>query len=769
MTKKCFILFLFSFISSTITAQHTEFGHDGILSGVVKTSEGEPAAFIPVFLKDTGFGKETDSDGKFSIPAPAGSYTLVVQSITWHRQEFPVTIVAGETTRVPEIRLIENVSQLSDVVVTGQYKPQSIQNSVFKVRSITAERIAGKGAGTLLEVLNTELGIRFSNDLTTGETDIELMGMSGQNVKVLIDGVPLIDRGSIKQSLSQIDINTIERVEIVEGPMSVIYGTDALAGVVNLITKKAGKSEKTKMSATVRIQEETVGGEYDPFTDKGKHYESIGLSFLHRKGWHASAGLTRNDFGGWKGSYTGRAGEWKPKDQWISNGTLGFRGEKINAWYRLDYLNETIFGYGDVNAANNTATDKNFVTDRFTHQAQSEWELSEKWSMNTSVSWQNYERRTQTTTIDLTTGDRRLTTGEGEQDVSKFRTLFLRNTMLWTISPTVSLQPGVEYRNDQASGQRIEGEPAISDYSVFASSEIRLFGWLDVRPGLRFSKNSTYDAPPVIPSLNTKISLNQDLDLRLSYARGFRAPALRELYFWFFDASHSIKGNQDLEAEHSDSYTGSFTWRMIHDKTLRITSSVSGFYNRFDKLITTAESADEEGVFTYVNIDQFKTTGGTFENVLSTENLKVTIGLSYIGRYNEYSDQSEYEAENLPSFVWSTEINSGVVWRFPKLGTELNFYYKYTGTRPTYELAETDNGELAVYEAKTGDFHWSDLTVTKKIKSMYSVTGGIKNIFDVTRLDNTSLSTGAHSSGGPVPLSYGRSFFIGLAIHLSTK
>ena len=82
------------------------------------------------------------------------------------------------------------------------------------------------------------MGIRFATDYTLGETDIAIMGMSGQNVKVLLDGIPLVDRGGTKQSLSQVDINTIERIELVEGPMSVIYGTDALAGVINIITKK---------------------------------------------------------------------------------------------------------------------------------------------------------------------------------------------------------------------------------------------------------------------------------------------------------------------------------------------------------------------------------------------------------------------------------------------------------------------------------------------------------------------------------------------------
>ena len=72
----------------------------------------------------------------------------------------------------------------------------------------------------------------------------------------MLDGIPLIDRGATKQSLSQLDVNSIERVEIVEGPMSVVYGTDALAGVINIITKKGdGYSEENTWRVGARVQE----------------------------------------------------------------------------------------------------------------------------------------------------------------------------------------------------------------------------------------------------------------------------------------------------------------------------------------------------------------------------------------------------------------------------------------------------------------------------------------------------------------------------------
>lgn len=146
------------------------------------------------------------------------------------------------------------IKALEEVVVTGQYEPQSIKNSVYRVRTITHEQIRLRASTSVENILNTQLGMRFSNDLTLGESDIQLMGMSGQNVKVLVDGIPLVDRGATKQSLSQIDVNNIDRIEVVEGPMSVTYGTDALAGVINIITNK--KLSDDNLLITARIQEE---------------------------------------------------------------------------------------------------------------------------------------------------------------------------------------------------------------------------------------------------------------------------------------------------------------------------------------------------------------------------------------------------------------------------------------------------------------------------------------------------------------------------------
>ncbi|HEU4555867.1 MAG TPA: TonB-dependent receptor [Chitinophaga sp.] len=648
--------------------------------------------------------------------------------------------------------------QLKDVVVTGQYQAQSMKQSVYRVRTINSRHIQLRGATDVLGVLSNELGIRFSNDATLGETDVELMGMSGQSVKVLLDGVPLVDRGSTKQSLSQVDVNSIERIEIVEGPMSVVYGTDALAGVINIITKK----QTDNLTVTARVQEETAGTEYQPFNGKGLHNEHLGMQWGHGS-WFANGSYTRNGFGGWQGDYTARKKEWHPKDQSFASGMLGYGNNKWEMWYRLDYLHENIKNLGDINTGNYKSTDQYFYTNRYTHQAQAAWKPGERLSANGAFSYQDYRRRTKTTIKDFRTNTSALSEDAGAQDVSKFNTLFFRGTVQYKISGRVALQPGVEIKRDASSGQRIEGSPVITDYAVFASAEIKPARWLNVRPGVRVIHNSVYDAPPVIPSVNTKVALGNSVDLRLSYARGFRAPALRELYFYFFDASHSIKGNPNLEAEYSHSVNGSLTWQAASNNKLHYAVALSGFYNNFSNLIDIGYDAADPSISTYININKFKTTGGMLEHTLQWENLQAAIGLLYAGRYNRFADDTAYNKRMpSPSFTWAPEVNANITWQLLRMGGTVSLFYKFSGVRPTYELATVNNAE-AVHLAKTAAFHYADVTASKRVNKYLTLQAGVKNVFNVDRLKNTSADIGqAHSTGGPVLMWYGRSYFLGL-------
>ncbi|SKB77204.1 outer membrane receptor for ferrienterochelin and colicins [Parapedobacter luteus] len=654
------------------------------------------------------------------------------------------------------------VNTLDEVVVTGQYEPQSIKNSVYRVRTINNNQIRLRAATSVENILNTQLGMRFSNDLTLGESDIQLMGMSGQNVKVLVDGIPLIDRGATKQSLSQIDVNNIDRIEVVEGPMSVIYGTDALAGVINIITKKGLATDNLLISA--RVQEESAGSEYKAFSNEGMHNGNLTVNWQH-KGWLAQASGSRNNFGGWKGNSSGRALDWNPKSQWLASGTLGYRNEALDMWYRLDYLDEDIYTPGPLNQNTGRAVDKNYLSSRYTHVLQAQWNINERFSFTGSASYQDYERRTRTIRHDFRTGTSELTTGAGEQDIAGFTSAVFRSTLQYKLSDKVFFQPGIEINSNDGSGQRISGNPRINDYALFISSEIKPTGWMNIRPGLRFVKNSVYDAPPAIPSLNTKFRLSESFDIRAAYARGFRAPALRELYFTFFDANHSITGNENLKAEYSNSFNTYVSWYGNKWGAWRITSTLGGFYNDFNDQIAVGVDPENPSANTYINIEKYRTAGGTLENAIFWKNMEANIGFSYIGRYNRLS---ETEA-NVPPMAWSPEVNSNIMYYIPKWGAGISLFYKFNGKRPSYEAVVQTDGTVMPRRAAVASYHNADVSLNKNITRYVTLVGGVRNLFDVTRIESTSLvGDGAHSSAASaLPVGYGRSFFLGLHMQWS--
>lgn len=729
------------------------------LTGTVLTADGFPAAGLIVRVDGTIFKTTTSSDGRFTIKGKSGSNSVVIASGIANKE----TIITVNTTINKDLQVIrigDKLNNLNEVVVTGQYKPQTLKNAVYRVRTINAEKISKRAATNIQQVLTTEFGFRFANDLTLGTTDVEMMGMSGRNVKILLNGVPLVDRSDLRESLNQVDINTVERIEIVEGPMSVVYGTDALAGVINIITKKAAAQT---LNLSAKIQEETVGSEYQAFQKKGIHNKNITASWRGGN-WSALVGVSNNEFGGWNvlpknatSSEVASSTFFKPKNQYLANGKLGFSAKNVNVWYRLDFLNEDIASRGGINP-NYTVITQTYNTQRINNQLHADITLNKNATLNVTGGFTNLTRATETSKYDFGTGETTLTNGVGEQDVAKFNATILRSTLQYRLSDIVSVQPGFEFNRDAGSGARIAGAPAINDFAFFASAEIRPSEKIKLKPGVRFIHNSVYDAPLAVPSLNAMLNLSKSVELRLGYGRGFRAPALRELYFDFFDASHAIKGNEDLKAEKSNSFDASLACDVFTEGEFKVRSILSGFYNNFYDRIDYGIDANDPTITTLINISKYKTTGLSFDNNLTFKNLQANVGAAFIGRYNQLTNNTTGE---IPSFSWTPEVFTNVSYNIPKLDAALSLYLKFTGTRPNYQIDDLTSTAKLV---KVGAFTWSDLMLNKSINKYLTVNAGVKNLFDVTSLSNTASSSGgAHSTGaGNIAYSYGRSYVLGL-------
>ena len=645
---------------------------------------------------------------------------------------------------------------LTEVIITGQYRPQSVKNSVYQVRSISAEQIRRQGANSLPDILNKQLNIRFSQDLSTGGTSVAMMGMKGQNLKVLIDGLPLTGRqGATNEiDISQVDIHSIERIEIVEGPMSVIYGADALAGVINIITKKASRSPIT---VSARLHEETVGNEYG--ITQGIHNQHLSLGG-RLKNWELGGAVGRNYFGGWKDTASDRELIWHKKDQLLANGFMGYANGKFRARYRVDGLDEIITNPGNFlsvqqSSGDTLANDQEYLSRRVMHQFKAGYTPNGIWNVQLQSAYTSYSRQVFSTTVSKKTGDTRLDMGTGRQSVVHFTGFTTRVSAVYKFSPLVSVQPGAEIQLDAGEGERLQsGNNQVNDYAFFITSEITPGSKWNIRPGLRFISNSVYQAPPLIPSLNIKYGISRALDLRLAYARGFRSPSLRELYFNFFDANHQILGNPELEAETSHSFTGSLNWNRVTESKSAYTITLGAFYNAVKNGIDYAVSANDPNIYILTNVADAKTAGmnTTISYVRNRWNLSA--GAAYTGFYNDYVNTDH----TLPQLQWSPEANAAIGYTIREAGLDLNLFYKFTGKRPYYTLTSTQQFERVSQQA----YHLADLTITKKACRHFVFSAGIRNLFNVDRIRSTGGTTGIHTASGTTNIASGRSVFAGI-------
>ncbi|MCW3084367.1 MAG: TonB-dependent receptor plug [Bacteroidetes bacterium] len=698
---------------------------------------------------------QTDDIGQVNLSDAvlydSAQYIAEMKSIGFH--SFLKKLSGKELKKINLIYLTPDHVKLGEVVVTAQYTPTLAEKSVQKIKVIDAKKIEAMGATNLKDVLSNEMNIRLSQDNILG-AGMEMECIGGENVKILIDGVPVIGRMNGNIDLSQINLNNIERIEIVEGPLSVQYGTNALAGTINLITKKTFKNK------------------YD--ISISPYYESIGTYNLRAaadasfKKSSLSVSLSRNYFDGWNPgdklftyerthpADTTRVQQWKSKEQY--QGTIGYtyRLKNVQLGYSGTYFNEKIINRGMPRAPYyETAFDDHYYTTRFDNSISLTGKLAGHWYINSSNAYNYYKRIKNTFYKDLTNLNEVLTGTPSDQDTSAYSLIMSRSTFSHTNdSAKLNYEFGYDINYESALGQRISNNIRyMGDFAVFATAEYKPFDRLIVKPGLRYTYNTSYRSP-LTPSLSVKYEINKNNTLRASYARGFRAPDLKELYFYFVDINHDIIGNPDLKAEQSNNYSISYANKKeIRNATFRTDASV--FYNDIFNLITLAQINAVQ--YSYINIGHYRTLGGGINENVTVKNLRITAGILYSGRYNQLS-----ETENVYPYSYSPEVNASAIYFFSKLKTSISFFYKYNGKLPGYAL--TDN---VVTQTYIGDYQLLDASVSKNIwKERLSIVMGCKNIMDVKNI-SANYAAGVHSgSASSVAFATGRNYFIKLTLKL---
>jgi outer membrane receptor protein involved in Fe transport len=259
--------------------------HSSITGHVYDQETGEPLISVNVIIRKTILGASTDQNGNFTIERiPPGTYSLDISMMGYESRMFSdIPVQSGETTHL-KIPLRETVLTINPVVVTAEKHPQSLSVSTQAVNVLPLPRIAERQSRNFEEALQTISGVHFN------ESNISIRGSSGYNVinvgsRVLfmVDGVPVLtsDLGAINWGM--LPMLDIDHIEVVKGAGSALYGSSAIGGVVNIITR----SPSTKGHLQIR----TLAGIYDQphypawrWTDQTLHYERADIAYGRRIG-----------------------------------------------------------------------------------------------------------------------------------------------------------------------------------------------------------------------------------------------------------------------------------------------------------------------------------------------------------------------------------------------------------------------------------------------------------------------------------------------------
>ena len=225
-----FLSFLLLLISISAFSQHKT-----MISGKVLSTEKTTVDFATVYLKGTNYGGTTNEEGIYYLQAPAGEYTLVVSAIGYKTVEKPVKLMRGERTKM-NVVISPQATELDEVVVVSNGVTR-LKRSAFNAVALDTKALQNS-TQNLSEALAQAPGMKIRESGGVG-SDMQLMmdGFTGKHIKIFIDGVPQEGVGS-SFGLNNIPVNYAERIEVYKGVVPVGFGTDAIGGVINIITKK---------------------------------------------------------------------------------------------------------------------------------------------------------------------------------------------------------------------------------------------------------------------------------------------------------------------------------------------------------------------------------------------------------------------------------------------------------------------------------------------------------------------------------------------------
>jgi len=632
---------------------------------------------------------------------------------------------------------ISNSFLLNPVVLTGQYTPLHIDSSFYSVDILQVDDQNLFGAQNLSSVLKRQIGIDIFQDPFLGSY-IDFQGFTGENIKILIDGIEIVGLKNGIIDFSQINLNNIDKIEIVDGPLSTVYGNNALGATINLISKTT-QDKKIKFSFETYL--ESIG-QYNININTGYKFKndilSVSLGRHYFDGWSKDDEL--NLFQSFVPADSSRFQEWKPKEQWFLKSNYSYKTKK-NLLFKpyIDLFKEEVINKGFPNGVfTDYAFDEYYFTNKFDKGLVIKGPFLDR-NIDVIIRHNRLSRIKNRYYIDLNNLSEVLTNDTDTTIIDEFNH---RVTCSNTQNIRLNYQYGYMIDYEKINTQRvITGSQKRVETSGFFSLDYD-FKAFSLRSSIRYVYNDDYKNI-FTPAINLKLHTD-DLYVRASYARGFRTPSLKEMYFNFVDINHNIQGNPDLESENSNNiqinlnsqFNDSFLW------------SVKFFYNDIDNFITLVQD-DNTNNFEYLNIRGYNTTG--LKARLNIDFLKshLTFNTAYIGQSSIYNED----------FDFYFTANTHLTYKINKIH-DVSLFYSFKGPRDI--ISKNSYGELLVNNIAA--YHMFDIAYKLDLfNDFMNFSIGCNNIFNIQNIDSETLLSSFHNNETTgIPLSCGRYIYTSL-------
>jgi outer membrane receptor for ferrienterochelin and colicins len=588
----------------------------GQLTGQVLDREtGSPIWGVNVRVVELELIIETTKKGQFEFEEiPDGEYQLVATHVAYDGSDTLRVAVSGETEL--EIRLVPMPWVLDDIVVTGTRSPHLLKNVPVQTEVITKRDFERTGATTVDEALGSAIGVTINDDLSGKGATIR--GVMGDRVLVMIDGERAVGRISGSLDLGQFSLANVQKIEVVKGTGSTLYGSDAMGGVVNIITNKTGRDTQT-MSGQVEYgahQTMRPSAIYE-YGDDALRF-NLGLNYYHTDGFDLidstphTNGLDEIDRFNIDGKLS-----YQLSDKWRATASTRLMFEE-KKWIETESRPGTDYEWIYDDDESNQRSDGSVTFDYLSGD-----EYSMKLRAYGSLynhEWNKIERsfgKPEDTSI----------TEDQFWEVAYSSNYVIGQGHVATYGFDYNYQDLTSPDTTELSNEK-EANHTYDGYFQYEYSPHRKWTFL---PGVRYEHHSSFGGK-TNPSINIMFKPSERIKFRGFVGQGFRAPSIKQQYFTFdhSSAGYIVYGGRVDLPDNVVLLPGT-TFNPLKDET-SLNASISAelsygtiglhrityFYNHLDDLIeymmVGLSSKYNRGIYVYQNVDRALTQGVEWES-----------------------------------------------------------------------------------------------------------------------------------------------------------